>query len=489
MIPADIDPDDYDVLASRAVEPSFYRAPYPGIDGLVPGEYQHAGVEYCLDRDNAIVGDAPGVGKSAEAVLLSNAIESRANLVTCPASLVLNWEREIWKWSTTPNVVTYPIRKSSDGVNLKADWVIVSYDLCRNDSILAALLERKWDHHVVDECHYAKDPQGNKRTAPLLAEDLLPSVVGRSTWLTGTLLPNQPKEGYNAIRRLNWDAIDRASLADFTDFYYGFGGGFIRRNAYNPKTGKVESKAQWSDHVRNQPQNLDDFQYRLRKHLMIRRLKEDVLHELPAKRWMFFPISADGRTREALRHPGWDEVERLYEADPDAFEHSIPIDGAISTARRLLGEAKAPGVAAYVEDLLHSGREKVLVGAWHKSVLEILRARLSKYGLVFMDGSTSIPKKQAAVDAFQSGSPRIMLGQMLPLGEGWTLTAAQDAVNSEPHPSPGKNDQFLDRLHRRGQLGSVLGHVPIVPGTLDERLMGIAIGKDINIHAALDKQQ
>lgn len=106
-----------------------------------------------------------------------------------------------------------------------------------------------------------------------------------------------------------------------------------------------------------------------------------------------------------------------------------------------------------------------------------------------MDGATSPAKKQAAVDEFQRGSPRIMLGQMLPLGEGWTLTAAQDAVNSEPHPSPGKNDQFLDRLHRRGQLGSVLGHVPIVPGTLDEKLMGLAIGKDKNIHAALDKRQ
>ena len=72
---------------SRAVAPAFYRAPHP--DGVTPYEYQLAGVEYHLVRDHALFGDAPGLGKSAECILLGNAIEAEHTLVICPASLRL----------------------------------------------------------------------------------------------------------------------------------------------------------------------------------------------------------------------------------------------------------------------------------------------------------------------------------------------------------------------------------------------------------------
>jgi len=76
---------------------------------------------------------------------------------------------------------------------------------------------------------------------------------------------------------------------------------------------------------------------------------------------------------------------------------------------------------------------------------------------------------------------------MMPLGEGWTLAVAQDAVICEPDWVPGKNDQLLDRIHRMGQEGDyIIGHVPVVPDTLDERILATAIAKDRNIYKALD---
>jgi len=122
------------------------------------------------------------------------------------------------------------------------------------------------------------------------------------------------------------------------------------------------------------------------------------------------------------------------------------------------------------------------------NVLAYLRERLAKFGVVYMDGSTSSNKKQAAVDAFQKDDKTsIILGQMLPLGEGWTLTAAQDVVFAEFDWVPGKNTQMLDRINRMGQKGAyTIGHIPVVPGTLDERVLATAIEKDENIHAALD---
>jgi len=335
---------------------------------------------------------------------------------------------------------------------------------------------------------------------------MLPSVVDRMTLLSGTILPNQPIECYNAIRLMDWDAIDQMSLEDFREEYYEEGEGWVRGPVLvtedddgNPIEPRYVSKLHFSTSVRNRPVNLDDLQYRLRKHVMVRRLKEDVLTQLPPKVWHPFPIESDTKIRKALAHPGWQEAQKLYEYDPDAFNRAVPVDGAVSTAMRELGEAKAPIVADYIEELLEEGVEKLLVAAWHRhtidgvkgtglGVLPYLRKRLDKYGLVYMDGSTTPRRKQDAVDEFQNlEEVRIILGQLSTIGEGWTLTKAQDAVFAEFYWVPGKNDQLLDRLHRRGQTGThVIGHVPIVPGSMDERVVGTAVWKDRNIYAALD---
>ncbi len=211
--------EDFGVQRSWATDPLFYRAPVPeDMQGLVR-QYQLAGVEYHLSRDNALFGDAPGLGKTAECILLGNAIRTKKTLVICPASLRLKWEREIWQWSTQENVSTYPILKSRDGVSLEADYVITSYAMLLNKGILDALLDARWDHLILDEAHAIKDPKGNKRTRVICAPDMLPSVVGRITMASGTILPNQPIECYNAIRLLNWEAIDRASLNTFKEHY------------------------------------------------------------------------------------------------------------------------------------------------------------------------------------------------------------------------------------------------------------------------------
>ena len=470
--------NDLALDASRATAPLFYRAPHP--ESVTPYEYQLAGAEYCVVRDHALLGDAPGLGKSGEAVLVSNAICAKRVLVICPASLRLNWEREIWMWSTIPRVSTYPILKSKDGVSYKANYVITSYAMLLNKGILDAIFDLRWDHLILDEAHAIKDPKGNRRTRIICAPDMLPSVVGRITMASGTILPNQPIEVYNTCRLLNWDSIDRMSLRDFREHYYDLGEGMVT----------IRGRAQWSNRVRNVPRNLGELQLRLRKCIMVRRLKSQVLKELPAKQWHLFPLETTAKMRKALSHPGWGRVEKMYEMNPEEFHAGIPIDGAVATARRLLGEAKAPAIAIYARDLIESGIEKLVIAAWHHSVLDILREALADLGLVYMDGSTSAIAKQNVVDMFQRDpAVRIILGQMIPLGEGWTLHAAQDVLLAEPDWVPGKNDQVLERTHRIGQIGEyVLGHVPIVPGTLDERILATAIEKDKAIYETLDKE-
>jgi len=452
---------------------------------MTPKEYQYSGVEFLLERNHGLFGDAPGLGKTAECILLDNAIEAEHTIVVCPASLRLNWQREVWAWSTQDNVSTYPILKGSDGVSLRANYLITSYAMLANPAIHSAIMETTWDHLILDEAHALKDPKGNTRTKAVCGwmnrGTYVPGLVdkvGRITMASGTILPNQPIECYNAIRLLDHSAIDYMSLADFRDAYYEMGEGFVT----------IRGKSQWSDKVQNVPCNLADLQYRLRKNIMVRRLKEQVLHELPPIQWHPFPLEMTAGIKKALRHPGWLEAEKLYEMDAGAFDSGIPIDGAVSTARRELGEAKAPSIAGYIEELLNEGARKLVVSAYHISVLDYLKGRLAPNGLVYMDGRTSASRKQDTVDLFQSDSNiKIILGQIQPLGMGWTLTAAQDVVLAEPDWVPGVNAQMLDRISRIGQTGSyTIGHVPVVPDTLDERILSTAITKDQNIYQALD---
>lgn len=483
--------DPFRIERSRALHPLFFRAPCPeGNDGRVLADFQHAGAEYILARSHGLIGDEPGVGKTAQAIVISNALRAKRNLVICPASLRLNWEKEVWLWSTIENVRTYPILKAKDGVDLRANWVIISYDLLRRKEIVEAILSTTWDHVILDEAHAIKDPKGNKRTAAILPPDMIPSVAGRMTLLSGTIMPNQPIECYNAIRLLDWDAIDRMSLEDFREYYYDKGEGMVRRQVYDPKKLSMVSKVEFSTEVRNQPRNLAELQERLRGNIMVRRQKGDVMPQLPAKRYDMVPLSLTAEIRTALRHVGWSQASKLYELEGENFDGNVPIDGEISTARRMLGEAKAGPVCDYIEDLLAGGVEKLVVTAHHTSVLAIARGRLAKFGLAYMDGGVGQKKRQEAVDRFMKDPKcRIILGQTRVIGEGWTLTVAQDCLLMEPDWVPGVIEQSGDRIHRQGQKGDyVLIHVPVVPGSLDERIINMAVKKDASIHRALDKK-
>ena len=470
---------DFNIGRSWAVEPLYYEAPYP--PNMSPRQYQHAGVEYALARDHAIIGDEPGLGKTCQGVLISNAIEARRTLVVCPASLRLNWEREVWMWSTVPNVKTHCVLKARDGIAPGAHYNILSYDMLRNAELLGAVLSYHWDHLILDEGHYLKDPKGNKRIRPICAKDGVAACSERISLLTGTLMPNQPVECYNAVRLLDWSAINFASLEDFREYYYEAGEGWV--TVFDPASRKWVRK--YSRSVLNVPRRMEELRSRLRSKLMVRRLKADVLKELPDRQWHLVPLTASTNMRQALAHEGF---KQLHDMDEGDFDGQIPIDGAVSTARRLLGEAKAPAIAKYVLQLVEEGVEKVVVSAWHHRVLAILETHLAKLGLVYMDGATSSADKQRAVDAFQTDPKvRVILGQMMPLSKGWTLTAAQHAVLAEPYWTPGENIQFLDRIHRFGQEGDVvIGHVPVVADSLDERIISAIIRKGAVIQEALD---
>lgn len=439
--------------------------PVPPGQTLFP--YQSSGVSYALQRRNTIIGDEPGLGKTAQAIVFANTVGAKRVLVVCPASLRLNWKREIEAWSTLKPPHVYPIVKGADGVNPFANYVIVSYDLARNANLRDTLCQFDWDVLVLDEAHYLKTPEAGRTraifghyTAP---EEGLAYRCARVLALTGTPLPNRPKECYTLVRSLNWGAFDKLSEE-----------AFLRR--YNP------THTWHTGHRDERTGHLPEMRARLRCNLMVRRLKKDVLKDLPAKRYELLQLDT-----KAIR----DVVakEKLSDFDPAEHLTGLPADedGHIATLRREMSEAIAPEVVKHAQMLLDGGLDKLLIGFYHRKTGDILQEGLKKWGLMRIDGRTSVAQRQKNVDRFQN-NPEVRVGllQTTAAGVGVTLTAASHMVVADPDWTPGNNEQLVDRMHRIGQRSAVLAQFPVGLGSWNEYILSRAIEKLQTTNVALD---
>lgn len=458
--------------------------PVPDRDNPRTGEpysylpYQKAGIEYALGRDHCIIGDEPGLGKTIQAIGLANAMDARKVLVVCPASIRLNWEREIHDWSTLHRVKTYPILKGSDGVNPHRNYTIVSYDLLRNKSIHAALRAQEWALGIFDEGHYLKTPDaqrtraifgGGQRPAPgqyNFYENGLMKNINRMVAMTGTPLPNRPREAYTLARGLNWESIDYMSQ----DAFY---------TRYNPP--KVFGR---DEEIKGR---LPELNARLRTNLMVRRHKKDVLPQLPDKRYEMTYIEPNGAVRDVLAR------EALIDFDPmDLFNSDFTLDGTpISTLRREMGEAMVPRVVEYIQYMMDVVEHpKLIVFSHHRSVAAELMERLSKYSPVLHQGGMSTPaKEQSKIDFITNAGIRIFIGQLDTMeGVDGLQHICSDVVFAEPAWTPGRNEQCVDRAHRIGQHDNVVAHFLLVEGSFNEKVLNVVLDKAGDIHAALDRR-
>lgn len=448
--------------------------PAPAGFGYLP--YQRAGISYAQDKNDVLIGDEPGLGKTIQAIGYANLVEAERVLVVCPASIRLNWEREIRNWSTIPHVHPYPLLKSKQGVHPSANYVITSYDLARTDGVFEAMRKDRWDLMILDEAHYLKSTDA-QRTQSIFgagpnshsryAEEWLAERCDRVMGLTGTPLPNRPRECYTLARALCWESIDYMS---FDQFCYRFNP--IVRNEWTSEEHKGR---------------LPELQSRLRSNFMIRRLKKDVLKDLPDKRYEFTYIEENGAIREVLAK------ERMLDFDIDDLKNPFAeIWGQISTLRREMGEAKVPRIVEHLRYLLDVVElEKVVVFAHHRSVMDALMEKLAKYKPVIIRGGVSAVNKAKAVQDFiEKRDVRIFFGQLDAAGVGidGLQSVASHVVFAEPAWTPGANEQAVDRCHRIGQHDNVVAQFLINEGSLDERVLGAVLDKTHTVHTALDRR-
>lgn len=448
---------------------------WPAPAGRVYMPFQRAGIEFGVEKGNVLIADEPGLGKTVQAIGISNAKEAESNLVVCPAALRLHWQRMIRQWSIIPEVNTYPIFKATNGVSPDANWVIVSYDLARNEYLHEALYQRRWNQMVLDEAHFLKEHTA-KRTQALFggarkgpfSERFLAERVESTVALTGTPLPNRPRECYTIARALNWEAIDFMSLDDF-------------RYRFNP-SGMLEN-----GHTLEKKGRLPELQARLRSNLMIRRLKSEVVKDLPDKTYELTYLEANGAVQDVLRKEALIKFTIKDLLDPFA-----EIWGQISTVRREMAEAMIPQIVEHIKMLLDIVEiPKIVVFSHHHSVMNALKTLLEPYGVVESRGGMSANAKQRSVDLFISDPRyRIFSGQLDAAGFGidGLQGVCQHVVLAEPAWTPGTNEQAIDRVHRIGQHENVVAQFLLVEGSLCERVLAVVLDKAHGNYESLDRR-
>jgi SNF2 family DNA or RNA helicase len=408
-----------------------------------------------------------GLGKTVQALATLAALNARPAVIVCPASLKLNWQREAATWLPEWSTQIITGTRAEHHTTPPADLTILNYDIL--DTWADILPDPV--AVVLDESHYIKNGSAIRTRAAIRLSDRLPRN-GLRMALTGTPVVNAPGEIITQLRFLH--RLDT------------FGGIGEFRNRYG------------SGH------NLPELNKRLRASCMVRRRKDDVLTELPPKRWSTIVVDGDpailreyrkaeadivtflaDRARQAAEQAGATDTEaaRLaWEAATraEAAQHLV----AITALNRLAARAKLPAARQWVGDFVDTGA-KLVTFAHHREIVDLLADEFAN-GLK-ITGETPIPERQQAVDRFQQDEDvQVLACSLKAAGVGLTLTAASDLLFVEQGWTPADMDQAADRCHRFGQTDSVTAWNMVVADTIDEDIANLIASKRVIVDAATD---
>ena len=446
----------------------------PAPPGLAYLPFQRAGIFYALNRRGTLIGDEMGLGKTVQAIGVVNMLAQASRvLIVCPASLRLNWRAEWRRWHTgalRPILLdTWPMRMFGLEASTKNQALIVSYDSVQKWHPMIA--EVAWDVLICDEAHMLRS-EANRRTKALLGgrykgTTFKPVTARRKLFLTGTGIVNRAADLWPLVKALDPEGLG-ASRVDFMQ-------------RYGANTA------------------LPELHMRLRTRIMVRRLKDDVLTDLPAKRRELVLldvadhagiIAAEGRaismaqaiiekTRaEIVGLPHAEQVMRLRQGRSIALSE-------IARVRKETAIKKLPQAIEHIHDIL-GNCEKIVVFAHHHDVSDALTAAFARIA-VCLDGRTPEEGRALAVSRFQQDRRvRLFIGGVRSAGLGLTLTAASTVVFVELDWTPAAMKQAEDRLHRIGQHYPVLVQHLVIDGSIDAKMARIIIDKQAVMDAALD---
>lgn len=434
--------------------------PLPDLHAYIPllrelYPYQKNGVAYGMLHKRIIVGDEPGLGKTGQAIAMTEGVKAKCILVICPATLRENWKREYKIWTgRQAMIMTDKIKESWFKYNRDAN---VKMFICNYESLKKYFVEKiekhvdkegremplrlnhiifksfinLFDFIIVDESHRCKD---NSTLQSKLVKGI---CVGKEyvCALTGTPVVNKPK-----------DIIPQLSIINQLEKFGGYKR-FVDRYCNGP----------------NESSNLKELNFLMHKNCFYRREKKMVLKDLPDKMRNIVRCDIDNRKEYQKAEDNFRAYLKSKGFSPEKIDNSLRAEvlTQMMMLKRISAEGKIPEVLEHIQEVIEAG-EKIVVFAHHKEI--VLRLKKELPGAVTIVGDDSMQERQTAVDAFQNkSSVQVIICNIKSGGVGITLTASSRVAFIELPWHAADCDQCEDRCHRIGQKSSVqctyfLGH-------------------------------
>jgi len=406
----------------------------------------------------ACLADDMGLGKTIQslALLLQRAPTGPA-LILAPTSVCMNWLEEAQKFAPTLNISHFGTgdrQKIIDEADA-FDVIVCSYGLLQTESEL--LISKQWHTIIADEAQALKNGATKRSKAAMALRGDFKMVT------TGTPIENHLGELWNLFNFINPGLL--GSLKKFNERY-------------------AQAIENDKDHAT---------QLRLKKLLrpfILRRLKTDVLKELPSKTeiTLHVELSAEERTfYEALRRNAMENMLKAQqEGGAQAGAQHLQVLAEIMKLRRAcchpklviadspLGSSKLQAFEELVDELI-ANRHKVLVFSQFVGHLAIIKELLDKKSVSYqyLDGSTSVAKRKKAVNSFQGGEGDVFLISLKAGGSGLNLTAADYVIHMDPWWNPAVEDQASDRAHRMGQKRPVTIYRLVAKDTIEDKIVDL----------------
>jgi SNF2 family DNA or RNA helicase len=409
-----------------------------------------------------LIADEPGLGKTVQALAAVEAIGAYPCVVVVPASVRVNWQREIAQWLPHRTV---EIARTNKAHEISADYVVVGWDTLR-----------AWVNHlpavsvILDEIHLAKNGKSQRAHAAFALAERTHDSGGFVIGLTGTPVPNRADEIKAQLRLIG--RLNEFGGSNGFDVRYGAGRNGILLNR------------------------------EMRARCYVRRRKSDVLADLPEKEWIPIILEGDPEImkeyakldkdfketvqRDFLNARSSSDIEMVNERlgrggvglGPTKLKQLALLDKLKQVAVR----AKQDGIKKWIADNFEGTGKKLVIFAWHRDVVDWIADEYAN-GCKIQGGMTDTAK-QAAIDKFQNDPDQQFIScSIKAAGVGITLTAASDVLFIEQGWNPADQDQAADRCHRLGQRDSVSAYTAICLDTIDEKIFRLIEKKRVVVNA------
>ena len=404
-----------------------------------PLEHQKEAIQKLVENKKFILADDMGLGKTTSTIIAALEANSKKVLIICPATLKINWKREIENYSDKSIYIAEGKNFSTD-----ADFVIINYDIIKNfhdpkkkdDS---EILKANFDLVIVDEAHYIKNGQAQRTK---LINDLV-KTVDRLWLLTGTPMTSRPMDYFNLLSLVD-SPVSKNWMAYAIRYCQGY-----QFNVGGRKVWNITGAS-----------NLDELRERTAG-TILRRLKENVL-DLPDK--IITPVYLRLKSKNYEEVMG--EYYDWYDKNPDESKSLTVQFSKLTKVRQIIADEKISQTIEIAENIIEQDKKVIIFCNFTDSLNKIIE-HFGK-SAVKLDGSMSKPERQRSVDEFQDNPKvKVFVGNIKAAGVGITLTSAEAVIMNDLSFLPSDHAQAEDRAYRYGQKNNVLVYYPIFENTIE----------------------